>query len=288
MTSETLRTAIISLNIVDADKNANLQNTRNAISSLTRAEIDIAVLPELFSTGYVDDIQLVRRLAENNSGPTLTELKELSSTTNIAICGSFIATDDDGRNFFNRCFFITPGGELTTYDKRHLFILGREAEIFTAGSNMPPVAQYRGWKIALAVCYDLRFPCWLRNRVTDGNLSYDLLLLPANWPQDRGYAWHQLLIARGIENQAYIVGANRSGEDKFGLYDGLTEIVDYKGRVMKSEKLPFNNSSRFEAETETESGSLAGPDTADISIYILSKSRMERFRQLFPVWRSAD
>lgn len=288
MTSETLRTAIISLNIVDADKKANLQNTCGAISSLTGAEIDIAVLPELFSTGYVDDIQLIRRLAENNSGPTLTGLKKISSETHIAICGSFIATDDDGSKFYNRCFFITPGGELTTYDKRHLFILGREAEIYTPGKNLPAITEYSGWKIALAVCYDLRFPCWLRNRVTDGNLSYDLLLLPANWPQERGYAWHQLLIARGIENQAYIAGANRSGEDRFGLYDGLSEIVDYKGRVMKSENLTVNSSLRPEAETETESGCLAGPDTADISIYILSKSRMERFRQLFPVWRSAD
>ena len=90
---------------------------------------------------------------------------------------------------------------------------------------MPPVIRYRGWNISLVICYDLRFPVWCRNV----NNRYDMLIVPANWPSARGYAWRQLLIARAIENQAVIVGADRSGCDDYGDYEYMSYVFDPSG-----------------------------------------------------------
>lgn len=111
----------------------------------------------------------------------------------------------------------------------------------------------------MAICYDVRFPVWLRNT---GN-KYDLLVIPANWPDKRQYAWEHLLKARAIENQAYVIGANRSGEDSFGKYDKSTYIIDYMGQSVGENKGAF-------------------------TIAELSKSSLEKIREHFPVWKDAD
>ena len=124
-----------------------------------------------------------------------------------------------------------------------------------------PVVRFRGWNIALIVCYDLRFPAWCRNRMG----AYDLLLVPANWPQSRAYAWQHLLIARAIENQCCVVGANRAGEDSYGVYDGLTYIFDGRGRPV---------------------GLI--PDECPFVVADLDRAEQEEFRKKFPAMRDAD
>lgn len=267
MTCDPLSLAVISLDIAYSDKEANLAAASRAIRALKG--VQVAVLPELFSTAFISDEAATRALAESNDGVTVSTLKDLSAETGIALCGSFIATDETREKVYNRCFFITPDRGLTTYNKRHLFVLGKEAEIYTPGEERPPVVEYLGWNIALAVCYDLRFPCWLRNGVVDNSPAYDVMLLPANWPDVRAYAWHHLLIARAIENEAYMVGANRSGEDMHGTYQDLSEIVDYKGKPLAT-------------------SAPADDQTGNVIIASLSLSKLNLYRKTFPAWKSAD
>lgn len=256
--SDRLRVAALPLNIAWADKAANLAAVEAAFERLPEST-DVVVLPELFSTGFIDDPELMRDIAERNTGQTVDFLKELAARHSVAIAGSFLATTHP--RFFNRGFFIEPSGEETFYDKRHLFSLSSEANVFARGMDTLPVVRFRGWNIALIVCYDLRFPAWCRNRMG----AYDLLLVPANWPQSRAYAWQHLLIARAIENQCCVVGANRAGEDSYGVYDGLTYIFDGRGRPV---------------------GLI--PDECPFVVADLDRAEQEEFRAKFPAMRDAD
>jgi len=226
--SDILRIAALALDIKFADVDENIVRVERLMEEIPISP-DVVVLPELFTTSFVSDADLLARVAEPSDGPVMLAVKRLSHKYDAAICGSFIAIDDG--HIFNRAFFVEPSGKTTFYDKRHLFCLSPEAKIFSAGQSPLPVVDFRGWKIAMMVCYDLRFPVWSRNR----GLAYDLLLVPANWPHAREYAWTHLLIARAIENQAIVVGCNRSGSDDYGSYDGLTYIYDAFGRPIGRE-----------------------------------------------------
>ncbi|MDE6311348.1 MAG: nitrilase family protein [Muribaculaceae bacterium] len=254
-----LRILALSLDIVWADPEANLRLLAKAMEAMP-PHIDIVVLPELFSTGFVNDTGLLTDLPETNGGPTLTAVRELARRYNCAIAGSFLART--AHNIFNRAFFIEPSGDETYYDKRHLFSLSSESKTYARGGAFKPVIRFRGWNIAMIVCYDLRFPAWCRNRDNE----YELLLVPANWPSAREYAWKHLLIARAIENQAYVVGANRGGRDDYGEYADMTEIFDPMGKPCSEKAV-----------------SLDGAVVAT-----LHKSAIDEWRRRFPVAADAD
>lgn len=223
-----LTIAIVPLNISWANRDANMKAVETAVENL-RPGVDVVVLPELFSTGFIADMDVVGRLAEPDNGPTLTRLRELAAKRRLAIAGSLLGRNDGATEFYNRGFFIEPTGDTAFINKRHLFHVSPEAEILTGGRSTYPVVRFRGWNIALGICYDLRFPVWCRNTMTHGRYAYDIFLLPANWPQSRAVALEALSQARAIENQAYMVVANRSGSDEYGDYDGLTFAWDYIG-----------------------------------------------------------
>lgn len=250
-----LKVAVFPMKIAWADPEENLRNVESTISKV-EPDCDIIVLPELFSTGFMQDEEVISALAEPVSGKTISRIKQLSREHSVAIAGSFLCRVGD--KIYNRGFFIEPSGEETFYDKRHLFSLSMEHKVFTPGNELPPVIRYRGWNISIIVCYDMRFPVWCRNR----RQRYDLMLVPANWPSSRGYAWKHLLISRAIENQAVYIGANRGGSDDYGDYDGLSIITDGLGHIVSEngndaeliyatfdhdelcrirEKLPFGN-----------------------------------------------
>lgn len=249
--------ASIPLRMVWADRDENLANVGRIMSAL-QPDSDLVVLPELFSTGFLQDIDVIRSLAEDNDGPTMRTVSKLASDHNVAIGGTFLCIEE-GR-VYNRGFIVEPSGERYFYDKRHLFSLSAEHSVFTQGTELPKAVRYRGWNLSMIVCYDLRFPAWCRNR--DASSLYDIMIVPANWPTSRGFAWRQLLSARAIENQAIYVGANRDGCDDYGDYTDTTFIVNplgltisqkdassgiYYAEVDKSElemirqKLPFGN-----------------------------------------------
>ena len=222
--SNILNVAMASLDISAGDISANMQRLRVVLSDM-RQDVDIVVLPELFSTGFISNRDIMMTWAESNAGRAMAELHELSGKYNLAFVGSFLA--NTGQQLYNRAFFIEPSGDEIFYDKRHMFSMSSESKILTPGnSDKLSIVRFRGWNIALTVCYDLRFPVWCRN----SDLKYDIMLVPANWPSSREYAWRHLLIARAIENQAFVVGVDRSGEDKFGNYDGMSMAFDFVGK----------------------------------------------------------
>lgn len=231
MINSPLNIAILPLDIAQADRSANLKAVEETVAAM-RPETDIVCLPELFSTGFIADPTLLHREAEPDNGPTMTRLRALAAKHRLALAGSFLACNDDRSEFYNRGFIIEPTGETTFVNKRHLFHVSPEAQLLQEGTTTYPVVRYRGWNIALGVCYDLRFPVWCRNTMVHGRYAYDIFLLPANWPQSRAVALETLARARAIENQAYMIVANRSGSDEYGDYDGLSFADDYIGTRM--------------------------------------------------------
>ncbi len=264
MINSPLTVAAVPLAIKWADRRANYAAAERAMNSV-RPGTDVVVFPELFSTGFIPDPEVLRSEAEPTDGEAMQLMTRLAREKRIAVAGSFLARQGEGDDtaIFNRAFFIEPSGDATFYDKRHLFSLSPEATHLTAGNRPMPVIRYRGWNIALAVCYDLRFPVWCRNR----SLAYDMVLLPSNWPQAREYAFHHLLIGRAIENQAWFVGADCSGTDDYGCYDGVTVIVDHEGRIV--------------ARSDKSDPTAPVYATAD-------HEALERSRRRMPAWSAAD
>lgn len=226
MLSDILTVAAVPLEIAVADKESNLAAAEHAIASLD-GKVDIVVLPELFSTGYIADHEVLVAVSETISGPTVERLMSWAARYNVAISGTFLARVGGG--LYNRAFFIEPSGEETYYDKAHLFGISSEAQMLSRGDKLPPIIRYNGWNISMIVCYDLRFPVWCRNNRN----AFDLVIVPANWPVSRQHAWNCILASRAIENQAYYVGADRGGEDQYGVYpDSMTQIYDFGGHAV--------------------------------------------------------
>jgi predicted amidohydrolase len=173
---------------------------------------------------------------EKHEGAGLLWMKKKATELNTCITGS-ICVEDNG-NYFNRLYFVEPNGKFQTYDKRHLFRMGNEQQHYTPG-NKKLVVDVKGWKIAPLVCYDLRFPVWSRNKwKSEGQeADYDVLIYVANWPEVRNYAWKQLLVARAIENQSYVVGVNRIGADgNIIMHSGDSAVIDPLGQIISKTK----------------------------------------------------
>lgn len=220
-----MKICVIPLDIVYADKDENIISVAHHLHQV-EADTDIVVLPELFTTSFIADKKTISELAETNEGNTIAAIKRWTQFFGFAIASSFLATDENG-HYYNRAFFIEPMGDASFYDKRHLFPLSEENKTYTPGSALSPIIRYRGWNIKLIVCFDLRFPVWSRNQ--PGQL-YDLLIAPSNWPHSREFQYKTLLSARAIENQTFVIGANRTGTDKYGEYPaGLSGIYDNLG-----------------------------------------------------------
>lgn len=214
-----LHIALIPVDMHPGDARANLDYIERCISELPEAT-DLVVVPEMCNTGFTVDPEDLSRFAEPADGYSLMRLRFIAREYNVAIWGT-MATVDQGR-YFNRGFMIDPSGKTDFYDKRHLFVLGQEPALYSPGGVPAPVIEYKGWRIKMAICYDLRFPVWTRWTRND---PYDLLVVPANWPSARVFAWKSLLTARAIENQAYVAGCNRLGSDAYGSYDNDISYV---------------------------------------------------------------
>ena len=189
---------------------------------------DLIVLPEMFSTGFTQEAPA---LAEPMNSKTFRWMKQQAAQTQAVVTGSYIVREQ--QTYYNRLLWMEPDGTYACYDKRHLFRMAQEEEIF-AGGEERIIPRWKGWRICPLVCYDLRFPVWSRNYLQpDGSLAYDVLLYVANWPASRSQAWNVLLRARAIENSCYTIGVNRVGEDGNAvLYSGNSMVSDYRGNVL--------------------------------------------------------
>ncbi len=248
-----MRVTILQRDIKWGDPKTNIERASEAIDR--NAGADLYVLPEMFSTGFCTSPE---GIAEGIDSDTLQWMIRKSAQTNAAIAGSVAVTD--GVRYFNRFYFVKPSGEVVWYDKKHLFTYGGEHLRFTAGAERI-VVEWRGVRFLLEVCYDLRFPIWSRNRG-----DYDMILYVASWPTPRVAAWSALLVARAIENQCYVAGVNRVGEDPSCNYCGGSALIDPYGKTIAS------CADNCECEASAE----------------INMEELEAFRQKFPVLNDAD
>lgn len=221
-----LKITAIQSELVWEDIDANLAAFENKINSLN-SKTDLIVLPEMFSTGFSMN---PKKCAERPDGMTTRWMQRIAKQANSVITGSIII--EEGGKYFNRLIWMQPDGKYITYDKKHLFSIAGENNIYTAG-NDKLIVELKGWKICPLICYDLRFPVWCKNTYREGEFEYDLLIFVANWPKIRSHAWKTLLAARAIENMAYLIGVNRVGEDGNNIsHSGDTQIIDPKGNII--------------------------------------------------------
>jgi predicted amidohydrolase len=263
-----LTITLIQPNLHWENKKANLQMLQQKIESI-QEKTEVVILPEMFSTGFSMKPEL---LAEKMDGETVEWMKKLAASKKIILTGSVII-EDEGK-YFNRLIWMLPNGEYGFYDKRHLFAYADEHKHYTAG-NKRLIAQVKGWKINLQVCYDLRFPVWARQTPSQPSpsgeeqeilLEYDLLIYVANWPERRNTAWKILLQARAIENQCYVVGVNRIGEDGNKIYhSGDSMIIDPMGEILYQKSKEEN-----------------------VFTCTLKKEKIEEVREKIPFWKDAD
>jgi len=255
MNDDELNVALIQYDILWENPMGNkirLENIFNEVPS----GIDIVVLPEMFSTGFSMD---VCSNAEPMEGDSFLWMREQSCRLNSVIAGSLMVSENG--SFYNRFLFVFPSGNYEFYDKRHLFSMGKEDEMFLCGRERK-IFKIKNFRIFPQVCYDLRFPVFSRN-----NDDYDVMINCANWPVNRIDVWKTLLKARAIENQSYVLGVNRIGKDGNNIcYSGDSMIVDSKGKVI----------------------TCAAPGDETVIVSKLSKLSLDRFRRKFPVLNDRD
>jgi predicted amidohydrolase len=247
--------SILQVNLAWEDREKNLEMFEEKLESLQH-KTDLAVLPEMFTTGFSMNPEA---LSEEMNGPSFKWMKKTAANINAVLIGSLIIRE--GNNHYNRLISMFPNGDYSYYDKRHLFRMGEENKHYTAGREKK-IITVNDCRILPLICYDLRFPVWSRNRG-----DYDMLIYIANWPEPRRHVWKNLLIARALENQVYVVGLNRIGEDGQGLsYSGDSMVIDPKGRIISNTE-PYKES----------------VETVEVSLKSLNE-----FRKKFPVGKDAD
>ncbi len=251
-----LKVTVVQTKLHWADVEANLEKFTGLLATFSAGDTDLVVLPETFSTGFIVQPETV---AETMNGSAVAWMLEQAKRLQAVVTGSLII--EEAGKYYNRLIWARPDGSLDYYNKRHRFSLAQEDKRFTAGKQRL-IVELKGWKVCPLVCYDLRFPVWCRNRKGE----FDLQLFVANWPDLRSNAWRQLLVARAIENQAYVVGVNRTGHDGNGIYHaGYSGVIDPAGE---------------NAETH------AHEDL--VQTYTLSAQRLQEVRQKLPFLNDAD
>lgn len=246
-----LKIALVQTDLIWKDKQTNLSSIEKLIATTTDSA-DIIVLPEMFTTAFcIDDMQLAETINDN----TVSWMKLIAQKKNAAICGSILFKENE--QYYNRFLFVEPNGNIQTYNKHHLFSLVGEQKLLTNG-NEKKCIQYKGWKIQPYICYDIRFPAWCQN---DDDVAIQIYV--ANWPQKRVHHWKLLLQARAIENQCYVVGVNRIGNDAYGnAHNGQSAAFDFSGALI---------------------GTLE--DKNGIKIVTLTKELLEKHRERYPFWK---
>lgn len=233
----------------------NLTNLALRLSWI-REKTDLIVLPEMFSTGFSMNAE---KLAEEMGGKTMKWMQDQAAKYHCVITGS-IMVKEQGK-FYNRLIWMRPDGTYEKYDKRHMFGLGHEDDVYTPGTEKL-IVELNGWKICPIICYDLRFPVWLRNNP----VQYDMLLCVANWPEKRSLHWRTLIPARAIENQAFVVAVNRMGHDGNEIYhSGDSMCIDPNGNTVYYK-----------------------PNDEDLYTFSISQEEVVKTRRAFPFLKDAD
>ena len=274
-----MRVALLQYPIAWADKETNLRLAEQRIAALA-GKADVAVLPEMFATGFCTDHP---ELAETMDGDIIRRLQAAADQSGVAVVGSFICLpisnsaasyspsgcpigetpSNSQAKLVNRGFMIKPNAPIEIQDKRHLYAHGGE-DLFFQPAEERHIFEYKGVKILLLVCYDLRFPVWARNQ---SGSDYDIILVVANWPDIRIQYWDALIAARATENQCYIAAVNCVGDDGMGLhYNGHSVAYDTRLQPIVS----------FADDEE-------GTKIAEFDI-----DKLHHFREVLPLWKDID
>lgn len=251
-----LKLTLVQTSLLWEKPEANRNHFDLVLKNFKKSSSNLIVLPEMFTTGFTMNAEGV---AEKMDGPTVAWMAALAAKKNAVVCGSLVISEK--KKYFNRLIWMQPDGKYSFYDKRHLFRMAGEHNIYSSGTKKL-VVELQGWNICPLVCYDLRFPVWSRS-----NGDFDLMIYIANWPKQRSFAWNQLLVARAIENQCYVAGLNRIGRDgKHNEYSGDSVVLDAYGQKISSTK----------------------PTNSSVETVVLSLKKLKDFRKSFPVFMDAD
>ena len=258
--SEELRVTLVQADQQWEDKLANFNLFKQLLPE--NLQTDVIILPEMFHTCFTMKAASFAETMENSEG--IAFIQELSKKYNAAIYTSLIIREQD--HFYNRGIWVTPNGMIETYDKRKRFGMAGEDQVFSAGQN-ERIVEFRGWKINLQICYDLRFPENVRNGMIGNDARYDMLIYVANWPERRASHWRHLLVARAIENQCYVVGVNRVGLDGNALnYSGDSMVINALGETLSDLK----------------------PNEQGIETVVLNKTDLTGIREKLPFLKDSD
>ncbi len=250
-----LKVTLVQAELAWHDIGKNLEEFERRIGSI-KGDTDLVVLPEMFSTGFTME---PRGFAEAPGGRAQEMMSGWARRLGACVTGSVIA--EENGCYFNRLVWARPDGSRITCDKRHLFRMAGEEKIYCGGSGLI-TEDVGGWSIRPFICYDLRFPVWMRNK----NNEYDIAVVVANWPEKRAEHWRTLLRARAIENLCYVIGVNRVGVDGNGhSYSGDSAVIDFAGKVL------FEKSGAQCVQTVS-----------------LSADALREYRGSFPAWKDAD
>jgi len=251
---QNLKVTLIQSKIIWENPELNFKHFGKKIDNV-KEKTDLIVLPEMFTTGFTMN---AAKLADKPDGKTADFLKNFAKKKNAYITGSVIIKVKD--KYFNRLILSSPEGKTFHYDKRHLFRIGREHEVYSPG-NKHLILKIRDWRIAFFICYDLRFPVWCRNKN-----NYDASVFVANWPRIRLYYWNTLLLARAMENQSYVIGVNRIGKDGKGIdCSGDSVVINPRGEYVVKAK-----------------------NKDGIFTVTLDKEILKNYRSEFPAYKDAD
>jgi predicted amidohydrolase len=233
----------------------NLQNISLRLGSI-REKTDLIILPEMFNTGFS---MAAERLAEQMGGKTMLWMQDTAVKYNCTITGSLIIKE--AGKYYNRLIWMRADGSYQHYDKRHLFAMGKEDLTYTAG-NKKLIVELNGWKICPMICYDLRFPVWMRNV----DEAYDMMIIVANWPEKRALHWRMLIPARAVENQSYVIAVNRVGHDGNEVYhSGDSTCISPNGDVVYYKR-----------------------DEEDVYTFTITPDEIKRVRKAMPFLRDGD
>lgn len=258
-----LRATLVQCDLRWENPNENCHRIDALLGGLDHTQTDLIILPEMFATGFTMNS---REMAQASDQSEVIQWMQGQALKRGCVITGSVAVNED-HHYYNRMVWAKPDGTLTFYDKRHLFRMAGEHERYAMG-NERVLVELKGFRVLLTVCYDLRFPVWLRQQpVADQPCEYDLLICVANWPKPRAHPWRILLQARAIENLSYVIGVNRVGSDAKGNdYSGDSMLVDFKGELICD-----HPAGRAFVETQT-----------------ISLAKLNAFRESFPAWQDAD
>jgi predicted amidohydrolase len=217
--------AAVQFDMLWEDKAANYRLAADMVRAAELPKGSLVTLPEMFSTGFSMNTAATQEPA---GGPTSQFLAGLARDHGLYVIGGATQIGADGKPHNEALAFDPTGKQIARYAKMHPFAFGQEDRHYPAGNDVVTF-DWQGVRVTPFICYDLRFPELFRKAARRGT---DLFAVIASWPAPRTHHWTSLLMARAIENQAYVVGNNRCGKDPGLSYDGRSQVIDFAGTIL--------------------------------------------------------